>query len=206
MVLGIAPTAAYSPLVEALHRYRTRYPEIELDLREMNSNVMEAQLRPGLIDAAVMRPVAVAEGIETVEVSREPMVLALRRDHTLAGARRLTVEKVAGLPLIGYARNTSPYFRDLIQSMFAHARKRPQIVQDSAIPTVLTLVEIGIGVALVPRTLARMKSEQLCFVPVLDRSGATASLVVCCLQERTNSAIDGFIAAMREADRHQKSS
>lgn len=202
LVVGLAPSAAYSPVVAALHRYRTAYPEVELDLREMNSNAMEAQLRSRAIDVAVMRPVPTNNGVETIEVFREPMLLAVRRDHPLAGARRVTLDQVAALPMIGYSHSASPYFRNLLDSIFSQARKRPRMVQDSAIPTLLTLVEIGIGVALVPRSLAQMKTEELGFVPVQDRSGTMASLVVASLRDRSNAAVDGFIAAMREADRH----
>lgn len=204
LVVGFAPTAAYSPLVAALHRYRSIYPEVELDLREMNSNVMESQLRSHLIDVAVMRPLPTNADIDTVEVFREPMMLALRQDHELASMRRVPLDQVAELPIIGYSQTASPYFRNLVNSMFVPLRKRPRIVQDSVIPTVLTLVEIGIGVALVPRTLMQMKSAELSFVPILDRSSISASLVVACLRDQSNAAVDGFIAAMRESDRQRK--
>lgn len=206
LVVGFAPSAAYSPLVTALHRYRSAYPEVELDLREMNSIAMESQLRSRLIDVAVMRPLPTNADVETVEVFREPMMLAMRQDHELAALRRLSMEQVAELPIIGYSQTASPYFRNLLNSMFIPLRKRPRIVQDSVIPTVLTLVEIGIGFALVPRTLVQMKSEELRFAPVLDRSNTMASLVVACMRDRTNAAVDGFIAAMREADRRRKAS
>jgi len=201
LVVGIAPTAAYSPVAEALYRYRVAHPHVTLDLREMNSVTMEAMLRAQTIDVAVMRPMSLDPEFDRVEVFREPMMLALRRDHPWAGRRRVSVEQAATLPLIGYSQHASPYFRGMLQAMFTDAGKSPRFVQDSVIPTVLTLVEIGVGAAIVPRSLARLRSESLAFVPLQDPSHAMATIVVASLHRRANPAVDHFRAALRQADR-----
>lgn len=201
LVVGIAPTAAYSPVAEALYRYRVAHPQVTLDLREMNSVTMEAMLRAQTIDVAVMRPMSMDPEFDRVEVFREPMMLALRRDHPWAGRRRVSVEQAALLPLIGYSQQASPYFRGMLQAMFADAGKSPRFVQDSVIPTVLTLVEIGVGAAIVPRSLSRLRSESLAFVPLQDSSRAMATIVVASLHGGANPAVDHFRAALRQADR-----
>ncbi len=201
LVVGIAPTAAYSPVAEALYRYRVAHPQVTLDLREMNSVTMEAMLRAQTIDVAVMRPMSMDPEFDRVEVFREPMMLALRRDHPWAGRRRVSVEQAALLPLIGYSQQASPYFRGMLQAMFADAGKSPRFVQDSVIPTVLTLVEIGVGAAIVPRSLSRLRSESLALVPLQDSSRAMATIVVASLHGGANPAVDHFRAALRQADR-----
>lgn len=201
LVVGIAPTAAYSPVAEALYRYRVAHPQVTLDLREMNSVTMEAMLRAQTIDVAVMRPMSMDPEFDRVEVFREPMMLALRRDHPWAGRRRVSVGQAGTLPLIGYSQQASPYFRGMLQAMFADAGKSPRFVQDSVIPTVLTLVEIGVGAAIVPRSLSRLRSESLAFVPLQDPSHAMATIVVASLHGRANPAVDHFRAALRQADR-----
>jgi DNA-binding transcriptional LysR family regulator len=201
LVVGIAPTAAYSPVADALYRYRVAHPEVTLDLREMNSVTMEAMLRANTIDVAVMRPMPMDAAFDRFEVFREPMMLALRRDHAWAGRGCVTVEEAAALPLIGYSQQASPYFRGMLQGMFAHAGTAPRIVQESVIPTVLTLVEIGVGAAIVPRSLSRLRSDSLAFLPVQDPSNAMATIVVATLRQRSNQTVDHFVAALQQADR-----
>lgn len=198
LIIGLTPSAACSPLAEALYHYRIAHPEIELDLREMNSNVMETSIRMGTIDVALMRPTRMDADIRSIELLQEPMLLAVRRDHAWAGLPCVSVEQIADIPLIGYLQSTSPYFRQMLQSMFGHIGKRPRIVQESALPTLLTLVEAGVGAAVVPWTISRARGGSLLFLPLLDRSESVASIVVASPRVPTNPAVEGFIAAMRQ--------
>lgn len=70
---------------------------------------------------------------------------AIRRYHPLAGLRRVKLEQIADIPLIGYLESISPYFRKMLQSMFGYIDRKPHIVQESVVPTLLTLVEAGVG-------------------------------------------------------------
>jgi len=202
LVIGLTPSAACSPLTEALYHYRVAQPEIELDLREMNSNTMEGALRLRTIDVALMRPTLTDADIQATEVFQEPMVLAIRRDHPWAGRKRVTVEQVASIALIGYAQGVSPYFRQMLQSMFGHVGKRPRIVQESVVPTLLALVEAGVGAAIVPWTISQARGHSLLFLPLLDGSNSVAKIVVASLRSQPNPAVEGLVAAMRQAYRH----
>jgi DNA-binding transcriptional LysR family regulator len=198
LAIGLTPTAACSPLAEALYRYRRAHPEIELDLREMNSNTMESALRLRAIDVALMRPSRTDADIASVDVFEEPMLLAVRRDHVLAKRKGVRLDQVADLPLIGYAQAISPYFRQLLQGMFAGIGRRPRIVQESVVPTLLTLVEAGVGVAIVPWTISRGRGEGLAFVPLTDPPLPVARIAVASLKAQANPAVAAFVAAMKQ--------
>ncbi|MES2185023.1 MAG: LysR substrate-binding domain-containing protein [Pseudomonadota bacterium] len=199
LAIGLTPSAACSPLAETLYGYRVAHPGIELDLREMNSNTMEAALRQRSIDVALMRPTQMDADIESTTVFEEPMLLAIRRDHPFAALPRVALEQVADIPLIGYTQAVSPYFRRMLQAMFARIGRRPRVVQESVVPTLLTLVEAGVGAAIVPWTISRGRSDALLFLPLLDRSHTTASIVVASLRAQPNAAVEGFVAALRQA-------
>ncbi|MGV8268619.1 LysR family transcriptional regulator, partial [Pseudomonas aeruginosa] len=63
----------------------------------------------------------------------------------------------------------------------------------------LTLVEAGIGPALVPQSLSRMRSDSWCFLPLRDGAGATAQVVVAAMRKQGNPAVEGFSAALAQA-------
>ncbi|SPU50844.1 LysR substrate-binding domain-containing protein [Bordetella trematum] len=193
--VGLAPTAAYSALADSLYRYRCDHPEVELDLHEANSVEMTALLRSHHIDLAFMRPMPPETGIDTVEISREPMMLAVRSDHPWARRGHIRLQEAASLPLIGYSQQASPYFRQLLIEMFAAIGQRPRIVRESMIPTLLTLVEIGAGAAIVPRSLSRMRGEPLTFLPL--GGGLPARLVAASLAGSNHAAAQGLLAELR---------
>ncbi|AVG38857.1 Hca operon transcriptional activator HcaR [Achromobacter insolitus] len=199
LVIGITPSAASSPLVSALSHYRDAHPEVRIDLREMNSVDMEAALRSRVVDVALMRPHPLDADILTRVIYEEPLRVALRRDHALAHQRDVSLEELLEYPLVGYRQDISPYFRNMIQALFARAQLKPEIAQESVIPTLLTLVEAGIGPALVPQSLSRMRSDSLCFLPLRDVTGATAQVVVAAMRKQGNPAVEGFSAALAQA-------
>lgn len=197
LVIGLTPSASCSPLADALYHFRLSRPEISLDLREMNSNVMEAAIRNRTLDLALMRPTQMDADIHTSEVFREPMLLAIRKDHPWASRQRVPVEDITSIALVGYLENTSPYFRGMLKTIFSHIKKRPNIVQESMLPTLLTLVEAGVGAAIVPWTISRTRDNSLTFLPLLDRSQTMASIVAARLARHTNGAIDGLLSSIK---------
>ncbi|WP_249279034.1 LysR substrate-binding domain-containing protein [Bordetella genomosp. 5] len=197
--VALAPTAAYSPLADALYRYRSANPDVELDLVEANSNRMEAMLRGHHIDVAIMRPMTLDRGIATVEIWREPMMLVLRQDHPWAKRRSIDIAQACTLPLIGYAQSASPYFRQLLDRMFARIGAHPSIVRESVIPTLLTLVEVGVGAAIVPKSLSRMRGEPLVFLPL--REAEPARILAAHLSAEASAAARSLIAQLRGGSR-----
>ncbi|MCW0205828.1 MAG: LysR substrate-binding domain-containing protein, partial [Achromobacter sp.] len=178
LVIGITPSAASSPLVSALSHYRDAHPEVRIDLREMNSVDMESALRARVVDVALMRPHPLDGDIQTQVVHEEPLRVGLRHDHALANRRDVSLEELLAYPLVGYRQDISPYFRHMIQELFAHAQLKPRMAQESVIPTLLTLVEAGVGPAIVPLSLSRMRADSLRFLPLRDIQGVKAQVVL----------------------------
>ncbi|WP_420224991.1 LysR substrate-binding domain-containing protein [Pigmentiphaga litoralis] len=189
LTVGLTPTAACSPLAERLYQFRKRYPSVDLELREMNSNQMEAALRLRSIDVALMRPMALDADIDVIEVFDEPLLLALRADHALASRKRIGLAQVADLPLIGYSPAVSPYFRRMLHGLFSCIGRRPRYVQDSVLPTVLTLVEAGAGAAIVPWTMTRSRGDALVFLPISGVGKARATIVMASLADSANAVV-----------------
>lgn len=197
LTIGLTPTAACSPLAEKLYSYRLQHSNMELDLREMNSNAMEAALRLHSIDIALMRPMLSDADIEVADIFEERLVLAVRKDNGLANSKSISLNKVADLDLIGYSPTVSPYFSRMMQGMFAGAGRKPRIIQESVIPTLLTLVEAGVGVAIVPWTITRSRGENLSFLSLTGAQVPKAKIIAATLTDRKNPAIDGFISALQ---------
>ncbi|MEI2414560.1 LysR substrate-binding domain-containing protein [Orrella sp. JC864] len=197
VTIGLAPSAARSSLTVALHQFKEGHPDFAVELREMNSLEMADALRARRIDLALMRPIVVEADIRTHVVHEEPMLLAVRLDHPLANQRRATLEQVAQYPLIGYDARISPYFRTQLQTMFLKASVRPHIVQESVVPTLLALVEIGVGIALVPESIAQSRNGVLRFVPLAAEQASHVHIIAATLRHGENSARDSCLRILR---------
>jgi len=150
------------------------------------------------LDLALLRPPFADADLAPVPLYSEPMVLALRRDHPLAAKRWVTMAQVLALPLVGYARDRSRYFSQVLRQMIEAAGKPANIVQESMIPTILTLVEAGFGAAVVPASLARMRMDILAYVGIRGPGAFRAELAAARHPDNPNPLIDAFVAIMRE--------
>jgi len=98
------------------------------------------------------------EGLEVVELFREPLDVAVPLDHALAAISRASVEQIMGERWIGVPRDY-PLDRVLV-SMATQARRTPDVVlRTPHLPLVENLVASGLGVGLVPRYTSLARSH-----------------------------------------------
>lgn len=198
LTIGLTPSAAYSNVPQALFAFRQRFPGVMLDLQEMNSSEMPDALHQRRLDLALLRPPFADADLAPVPLYSEPMVLALRADHPMASKRWVTMAQVLDLPLVGYARDRSRYFSQVLRQMIEAAGKPADIVQESMIPTILTLVEAGFGAAVVPASLGRMRMDVLTYLGIRGPGAFRAELAAARHPDNANPSIDAFVAIMRE--------
>src|SRR3954470_21283123 len=73
-------------IARLLAAFRAEHPDVELHARPSNSAAMAAQVRDGRLDFAFLAlPSRRAPGLQLTPLSREPMPLAVRDGHRLAG-------------------------------------------------------------------------------------------------------------------------
>ncbi len=193
--IGITPTAASSPLVESLHAFRRNHPDVALDLREMDSVQLREELKYARLDVALMRPVRTHESVETAVVHSEPLCFVTRREHALPGGR-IGLRQLIKYPLIGYDAERSPYLAGLFDSLLANALSEAKVVQRSRLPSILTLVEAGVGAAIVPKSLENMRPQVLRFHTIEPSSGVVAQLVVARPLKGSNPNALAFMGAL----------
>jgi len=167
LALGFTPTAAYQILPRALAAHRRKFPDVAFIMHELNSVEQVSALRSGRIDVALLRhhPSMGHDGLRFEPIAREPMVLALPAGHRATSRRRVPLKLLQGESLIGFDPNASSYFHGLLRTLFEAAAVQPRIVHQSILPTMLALVEAGMGVALVPASAA-LRSLTVAYRPL----------------------------------------
>jgi DNA-binding transcriptional LysR family regulator len=169
LAIGFTMCAAYNVVPGYARAFGAAYPEVALSLREVVSNDLAAQVVAGHIDAAIMFPHAPGKGLATRTILREPLCVALSRGHPRARARRLRIAQLAGEPFVLASEEVAPTLRATILEHCRSGGFEPDIRFEVQLQqTVLSLVDEGVGVALVPASMRKAQLAGVVFKPLVD--------------------------------------
>jgi DNA-binding transcriptional LysR family regulator len=151
VTLGFTPGSSYAFLPRLAAIALEEMPDVDLVLKEMDSDDQMEALGAGRLDAGAVRLPVDRRGIELACVMREPILLAVCEGHPLAGSNAPSLRDLERAPFIMYSPSEGRYFYDLMSSLLRAAEVAPSFVQHvSEVHTVLALVSAKIGMALVP--------------------------------------------------------
>ncbi|MEV1173864.1 LysR family transcriptional regulator [Nonomuraea sp. NPDC049784] len=170
LVIGFVGSATNVTLPRVLRRFRSRYPGVGVELRELTTAQQAEGLRQGLLDVGLLHaPLAgpAAEVLSTQTVSRELLLAALPRDHPLSRRTPLPASALAGEPFVLFPRRYGAGLHDQIMAVARAAGFEPRIVQEAVqMQTIVSLVAAGIGVSIVPESVARLRRGDVVFRPL----------------------------------------
>lgn len=166
--LGFTVIAFYGVLPEAVRAFRARYPDVEVDLIEMNSPLLEAALAAGEIDLGVLHPPLSTPDLIVHALPDEPLVLALPSAHRLAGQTAIRVADLDGEPFLPAPRAIGPSIYDRVIALFQAEGLSPRIVQEvTPMTTLAGLVAAGAGLGFVTAGIARAALPGVAYRPVI---------------------------------------
>jgi DNA-binding transcriptional LysR family regulator len=172
--LGFVSLADYGMLPGLLKTYKAARPGVDLALREMLSPDQAAALAAGELDFGLLLPPVAGADLEHVVVQRERFVAALPARHRLAreGGRkagRLAVRELAGEAFVMVPRAIAPGLHDIVAALTARAGFAPRVAQEAIqMQTVVSLVSSGLGVALVPASVANLGRRGVAYRELAD--------------------------------------
>jgi DNA-binding transcriptional LysR family regulator len=170
--IGFVSLADYGVLPGLLKRFKAARPGVALALREMLSPEQAAALGAGELDfGLLLPPVAGEAGLEHLVVQRERFVAALPSRHRLARvAGRLAVIDLAGEPFVMVPREIAPGLYDIVRGLAARAGIPLNVTQEAIqMQTVVSLVSSGLGVAIVPASVANLGRRGVAYRELADR-------------------------------------
>ncbi len=155
LTVGFSGSAMFTNLPAAIEAYCSRYPKVELRLRELATSAQIAALVSGTLDLAFLRDGDPTEGVHTSTLLEERYVAVLPQAHALARKRSLRVQNLSREPFVLFARRMGPLAFDRTVACCEKNGFRPNIVQEATQwPTIVRLVAAGLGVTLAPACVA----------------------------------------------------
>lgn len=153
--IGYNEPAIHSFLPGLLASMHEKQPDLHLNLRELETLEQWELLKNGKLDIGFLRPINLdMSGLSAKLVMREKYVLAMKADHPLTKASRITGRDLADQQIILFARDVNPQAYDHLTAVLcAECRKPPRFRQDSRNKSsMLALVQAGFGIALLPES------------------------------------------------------
>lgn len=167
--LGFISTASYNVLPRVLPEFHRRRPGIRLHLQEATSDAQGALLREDELDVGLVVPPLFEPGCRYAPLLREPLVAALPARRRWP--RRVPLASLAREPFILFPRKAGIGLYDLIVGFCRDAGFTPRIEQEAIqMPTIVSLVAAGMGVALVPASLRHMRRTGVVYRPLAEES------------------------------------
>ena len=203
--VGAFPSAAAGLVPGAVREARRRlpHPDIDLDLRVMEDQPGLRALVRGRLDIALMiqspfDPIVVPDEIELLEITEDPMMIALPPDHPMASRRSVDLAQLADEPFLltelgGTCADSNIMLRACRDAGFA-----PNVRLESEDYNALQgMAAAGLGVSIIPR-MATIGAYPGVVVRPLKGSPPSRTILAAVNKER-DPIVDAFVEALQAA-------
>jgi len=200
--LALVPSAALDVLPAILKRFKRDYPDVQLELTAETTSRQIADLRDGHVDLAlVVGPVSDARGLVVTNLQAQAFVIAVSAGHALARRRSVRMRELAAEPFVSFPAAEGAGFVAALLAACRSAGFLPRVAQQAAqMQAILTLVAGGLGIALVPASMRRLRMEDVRFLDIVGaRSPPTYRLAFAHADDNDNPIVRGFVATARRA-------
>jgi len=150
-------------LPPVLRAFAARYPDVDLDLHFMDSEVAcEAVVQGKLELGIVTLPLAPIQNLETQLIWADPLDVVVGVDHPLARRGRVELPELAEYATV--LPDEATYTHRIIKSEFQRQGIAPRVrLASNYLETIKMLVSIGLGWSVLPRS---MLDASLCVLDV----------------------------------------
>jgi DNA-binding transcriptional LysR family regulator len=164
-------TAGFETVPNLMGRFRKSYPDVEFSIRNVLTDVQLKMIGDGLLEVEFLRlPLENRSENEVTTVHRQPFVAVVPSWHSLFAKKEIHLHELKGNPFVMDAREYAPGFHDLLIGILSKAGVVPKVVQTAGeMPTLISLVDVDVGVSIVPASAARRIVSTVAVCPIRDQ-------------------------------------
>ena len=153
LVMGTSHHVGLHRLPIPLKRYTQDYPDVELDIRFMDSEAACRAVESGDLELAIVTlPPETPARLDTETIWEDPLAFMVAMDHPLADAGPISLAELARFPAVLPGPTT--YTRGILQAAVELQGIKLQVAMaTNYLETLRMLVATGLGWSLLPATL-----------------------------------------------------
>lgn len=152
--IGFVGSAMHGVIPDVLKQLSVQFPNIHTRLDQLDNLQQIDAITHDRLDVGFIRSQQVPEGVRRREILNEPFSLVVPDAHELNVDNFREIRQLRQAHFILFSQDYSYDYYQLVMSIFADQGFSPKVIHRSVHPsTIFRLVEQGLGVAIVPRSL-----------------------------------------------------
>jgi len=198
--VGALETLCANRLPPLLAKFRQQHPAIALQMKAAGSGELRSGVKSGAIDVCFTFGGGLSEaGLQSESVAREGLVIIAPVGHRLEGRNTISSGEFAGEAFL--VTETGCVYRQLFENAFPTASpNRPRIAGEfSSIGAIRSLVETGLGCALVPRLVASDTDARVATLPWVGDADSVPISMIWRRRRVQSPGLRLFLEAARES-------
>lgn len=194
LVIGVVSTAVCSVLPDLLRSFRREFPDIAIDIREMEPGEQVEALRRENIDIGLLFLAIQDPAFDSLVVSRERLILALPTGHRAASAEKVRLRDLESETFLIPRRQPVPGFHELVlDTLRAGGIAAPRLQPTRLLQTAVFLVAGQLGVALVPESFRQHLRIRGCVYRDLAGEATHADLIALWRRDSISAPLRRFV-------------
>ena len=155
--IGLIPTIAPYLLPLIVQPINKKYPQLEIILHEVQTEVMLKKLGEGTLDAGILAVPLEIRGLEQIILYTEPFYVAANKKHHFAKKSKIKKDELRGETLLLLGEGHCLRGQVLDVCSYAMTKERKDF-QGTSLETIRHMVSTGIGITLIPQTAIVFKN------------------------------------------------
>lgn len=199
--VGFVGSATYALLPKLIPAFRQENPGIELILHESTSASILDRIERGQLDAGLVRfPILSSGPFSLLPLESDTFVAAVGASSPYASRTSIALKALANEPFIMHPSADVPNLQAVAMLMCQQAGFVPRIAQEAVqVQTIVSLVESGLGVALVPGVAARYTNRHVRFLRLSSpRPAARIGIALATQQDTDDRHVQRFLTVARQ--------
>lgn len=200
--IAICPTTETHPVVRGITAFRELWPDVDLKLQAMMSDLQPKALRASQIDIGIMvSGIPSYEGLQWSVVARPWLGVAVPRAWNFPDNQPLEVSALTDRPLLLPERHNAPTWYDGIFDICKRAGFEPKIAGIVENPMILRImVACGIGAAFIHSRGEFISQDDIQYMPLAgDPVYLPGETIVACSEGANAPQIKGLVDCLVNA-------
>jgi DNA-binding transcriptional LysR family regulator len=197
ITVATTPLLASALLSRVIVEFRDAFPGVQVALNDLRTDQVVARVKSGDVDLGVGTFAPDEDGVYSSHLLRDRLMLFCAADHPLARNTKPRWKDLKGLPLVSLTRDSG--IRALVDRGYEDAGlvARPDY-ELSQISTVLAMVEVGLGISVLPTHALHSSRYRRVSARTLGMPEVSRDIVLISRRGRSlPPAADDFIAVLR---------
>ncbi|MCL6265828.1 LysR family transcriptional regulator [Flagellimonas myxillae] len=191
--IGFVGSAMREFLPPLIKEFSEKHPQTQFSLDEMNNQSQLQALEAEQLDVGFVRSNQAPQGMNCKPVYTENLCMVLPENHTISAQNFKDIGQFSEEKFILFPNQQSQMYYQQIIKLCQHFGFTPSISHRSIHgPTIFKLVESGMGISIVPKSLMDDKNYKIRFIE-LDNVPFTTSLFAVWNPENAKSGLKHFL-------------